>query len=105
MCVVRPVGWGRVSSRAACFVSRDRANAAVRLSWFAVWRFEALWERGWHAGALAVRKRVRGASGYRIGGESGLRSRARLCCWGASGGWWLCDTAIKCDGYYSCPVE
>lgn len=24
---------------------------------------------------------------------------------GASGGWRLCDTAIKCDGCYSCPVE
>ena len=29
---------------------------------------------------------MRGASGPRIGGESGLRSRAWLCCWGASGG-------------------
>ena len=27
-------------------------GAGVRLSWFAVWRFEALWGRGWHVGAL-----------------------------------------------------
>lgn len=44
----------RASSRAVCFVSRDRANAAVRLSRFAVWRFEALWECWWHVGALVV---------------------------------------------------
>ena len=34
------------------FVSREARAAAVRLSWFAVWRFEALWGRGWHVGAL-----------------------------------------------------
>lgn len=49
--------------------------AAARLSRFAVWRFEALWERGWHVGALAVRKRVRGASGPR---DAGVRGRVAL---------------------------
>ena len=53
------------------FVSREACVAAARLSRFAVWRFEALWERWWHAGALAVRKRVRGASGHHIGGAAG----------------------------------
>ena len=28
--------------------------ASVRLSRFAVWRFEALWEYWWHVGALAA---------------------------------------------------
>lgn len=32
-----------------------------------------------------------------------LRSRGVLL--GVSGGWRLCDAAIKCDGYHSCPVE
>ena len=27
-------------------------GAGVRLSWFAVWRFEAVWGCGWHVGAL-----------------------------------------------------
>jgi hypothetical protein len=87
------------------FVSREARDAAARLSRFTVWRFEALSGHNPCVWALAVRKPVRGASGYCIGGESVLRSRAWLCCWGASGGWQLRDTAIKCDGCHSCPVE
>lgn len=58
------------------FVSREACTETVRLSWFTVWPFEALWERWWHVGALAVRKRVRGASGPRIGGAAGWVSLA-----------------------------
>ena len=36
------------------FVSREARAAGVRLSWFAVWRFEAMWGRGWHVRALAA---------------------------------------------------
>lgn len=35
------------------FVSREARDAAVRLSWFTVWPFEALSGGGWHVGALA----------------------------------------------------
>lgn len=87
------------------FVSREARDAAARLSRFTVWRFEVLSGHNPCVWAFAVRKPVRGASGYRIGGESGVRSRAWLCCWGASGGWRLCDTTIRCDGCHSCPVE
>lgn len=87
------------------FVSREARDAAARLSRFTVWRFEVLSGHNPCVWAFAVRKPVRGASGYRIGGKSGVRSRAWLCCWGASGGWRLCDTTIRCDGCHSCPVE
>lgn len=87
------------------FVSREARDAAAHLSRFTVWRFEALSGRNPCAWSFVVRKPARGASGYRIGGESGLRSRAWLCCWGTSGGWRLCGTAIKCDGCHLCHVE
>lgn len=67
------------------FVSREARAATARLSRFAVWRFEAMWEHWWHVGALAVRKRVSGACGHRDAGVSGqvalagcVRSRRRL---------------------------
>lgn len=55
MCAARAaLSVGVVFCYVSRFVSCEVCVVAVRLSRFAVWRFEALWGRGWHVGALAV---------------------------------------------------
>lgn len=53
------------------------------------------------ARGVKARERRVWVSYWRCGG---VRSQARLRYWGVSGGWRLCDTAIKCGGCHSCRV-